>query len=193
MEIKLMQAWQKCSQTGTVSCSVLRQNSNWLCYFKNLYLCSAFGLNVLVFTEKCRHSMSVVIFYFLLNLIDFKLGENTKSNAQQWITRNVIIPSEQYGAKEIKNSALLVLHMLIPSMVLILCFGYLTLDPIFCSREMIKLLMLINDYEYYNEKHKKSYMFFWFSLISLSESLPIQNVRISVVQWLTEHHRGHLQ
>lgn len=78
VEIKLMQAWQKCSQSGTVSCSVLRQNSNWLHYFKNLYLCSAFGLNVLLFTEKCRLSTSVVSFYFLLHLIDFKLGRKDK-------------------------------------------------------------------------------------------------------------------
>lgn len=79
-------------------------------------------------------------------------GEKTKSNAQQWIT-GVFISSEKYGAKKVKSSALLVLHMLIPSMVLILYFGYLTLDPILRSREMIKLLMLINDFEYYNEKH----------------------------------------
>lgn len=34
MEIDQMQAWWKCSQTGTVSCSVLRQNSNWFITLK---------------------------------------------------------------------------------------------------------------------------------------------------------------
>lgn len=49
-EMELMQTWWKCSQTATVSCSVLREDSNWFSLFKK-YLCSASGQNVLIFTE----------------------------------------------------------------------------------------------------------------------------------------------
>jgi len=34
MKILLMQAWWKCSQTATVSCSLLRQNSSWFITLK---------------------------------------------------------------------------------------------------------------------------------------------------------------
>lgn len=57
---------------------------------------------------------------------------------------------------EAKNSALMLLQILVPSMILILSFGYFTLDPILCSREMIKLPTLVKDFENYNEKHYRN-------------------------------------
>jgi len=70
----------------------------------------------------------------------------------------VFISSEKNGAMEIKNSALLLLHILVPSMIFILCFGYLTLNSILCSREMINLPILLKDFENCNEKHGRNAM-----------------------------------
>lgn len=86
MEIELMKASWKCLQTGTVSCSVLRQNSNWFITLKILLVFSIWPVSL-----KNTDTVCLLVFsYLFLHLIDFKWKRKCQGivSALLWITGN---------------------------------------------------------------------------------------------------------
>lgn len=132
---KLMEAWWKHSQTGTVSCSLYRQNSNWLVTLK-IFACVLQVAWIYWVALKNTETVWFFSFYLLLHLTEFKWKRKHQDIVNAMDNRNNVffIPRETYGSMAAKNSALMLLYVS-SCYDLNTCFGYFTLDYILWKRQ----------------------------------------------------------